>query len=270
MNIIEQLKSNLFLNEYPKDFKLENVDFKYPHTNLRKEIIEAIFKNIKSDFYLEIGSMHGASAILVAEYIKEKNLKTKIVCIDPFCGDINMWLWEKEKKINNEWSFLNLKNGRPQIYETFLSNIKFTNNENIILPIFCTSLIGTDLIRKLYSNNKISFLPNIIYLDSAHIEGETLLEIKKCYDLLPPGGILYGDDFNWDSIQKDLKRFISYISINTKLCYTIKESLKEESFILDNKILIYRPKDQPHIPNSPERAKMWDPDPRNAFWMLCK
>ena len=36
-----------------------------------------------------------------------------------------MWAWEKDKKIKNEWNYLNLKNGRPQIYETFLSNIKY-------------------------------------------------------------------------------------------------------------------------------------------------
>jgi len=238
MSIIEELKTNLFLNEYPRNFKLKNPDFNYPDTNLKKEVVDAIFKNINSYFYLEIGSMHGGSAIVIAEYIKKHDLNTKIICIDPFCGDTNMWAWEKGIKENTQWSFLNLINGRPQIYETFLSNIKYTNNENIILPIVCTSSIGIDLIQRLYIEKRISSLPNIIYLNSAHIEEETFFELKKSYNLLPQESVLYGDDFNWPSVRNDVVKFIQSININEKLLYSIKNSL-DNSYIIENKLLIY-------------------------------
>ena len=239
MNIVEELRQNLFLEEYPRYFDLKNIDFNFPHTHLQEKVIDAIFKNIDCDFYLEIGTMHGGSAIAVAEYIKKNNLKTKIVCIDPFCGDVNMWAWEKGNKLNNKWNYLNLKNGRPQIYETFLSNIKYTNNENNIIPICATSSIGTHLIQRLYKENRISKLPNIIYLDSAHIEGETYFELQKAYSLLTKGGILYGDDFGWRAVKNDVLKFIETIQINQELTYSIKENLGIEEVIL-GKLLVYR------------------------------
>jgi len=166
------------------------------------------------------------------------NIINEIICIDPFCGDVNMWCWEKELLQNNKWKFLNLKDGKPTIYNRFLSNIIYTQNQNIILPIQCTSLIGVDLIKRLFQEKRISSLPSFIYLDSAHLEEETFLELKKCYSLLNNNGILFGDDWNWDSVRNDVIKFSSHINIDLKKTINISNKLKN-SHIYENKIIIY-------------------------------
>jgi hypothetical protein len=34
----------------------------------------------------------------------------------------------------------------------------------------------------------------LIYLDSAHEQGETLIELALYWNILQPGGVLFGDD----------------------------------------------------------------------------
>lgn len=43
-------------------------------------------------------------------------------------------------------------------------------------------------------------LPQVLYLDSAHIAGEVLLELELAWQLLPKGGILVGDDWFLDEV----------------------------------------------------------------------
>lgn len=247
MSIIEELKNNLFYNNYIDTIDQKNIDFSYPHTNLNENVLKAIFKTVKSDFYLEIGSMHGGSAIVTAKYIKQNNLNTKIICIDPFCGDTNMWAFDKNHIKNNQWSFLKIKNGRPTLYDTFIANINHTKNDDIILAIPTTSSVGIDLLKKLFQEKRISTLPNLIYLDSAHSEDETYCELKKAYDLLENGGILFGDDFDWASVKNDVIKFTQTIDVNQNNLHILNFN-SSNSLILEEKLLVWSGK----------------------FWFICK
>lgn len=46
-----------------------------------------------------------------------------------------------------------------------------------------------------------------IYLDSAHIEKETHMELETAWDIVAPGGVLFGDDCNWDAVLNDVLKF---------------------------------------------------------------
>lgn len=239
MNIINEIMEEIYSNVSPYTNIDLQIDLNYPHTNLKIEVLESIFKNCSNDgFYLEFGSMLGGSAIMAANFIKSNNINNQIICIEPFCGDVNMWCWEKDLLKNNKWKFLNLKDGKPTIYNRFLSNVVYTQNDKHILPIQCTSLIGVDLIKRLFLEKRIKSLPNFIYLDSAHLEEETFLELKKCYSLLNNGGILFGDDWNWQSVRNDVISFSSNIAIDLQKTINISNKLKN-SYIYENKIIIY-------------------------------
>ena len=43
--------------------------------------------------------------------------------------------------------------------------------------------------------------PDFVYLDAAHEKGETLIEIRRAFDLLRPGGVLVGDDLDWPAVE---------------------------------------------------------------------
>lgn len=206
--IYKELLHQLYNNDSPYDYIDTNkADNGYPHTNILNVVIEAILLEFEPTFWLEIGSMLGNSAIRVAECADKLGVSTDIVCIDPFTGDVNMWSWERNLIAKNEWRFLGLENGRPTIYDRFLANVKQAGYENTILPINCTSIVGINLLQRLVNERRLSEMPSVIYLDSAHEEGETYLELRKCWDSLPEGGILFGDDWDWPAVRSDVLAF---------------------------------------------------------------
>jgi hypothetical protein len=210
--IIEELRSNLFCNQDPYyAINPKYIDNGYPHTNLNKGIVENVLNNHKPTFWLEIGSMVGGSAIRTAQVIKDKNMNTQIICIDPFVGDVNMWEWEHGLHMENKWRFLNLEEGFPTIKQRFLANVKHAGMQDIIFPLGTTSLIGLKLLLRLYKQKRISERPQVIYLDSAHEEDETFLELKTAWELLESGGILFGDDWDWEAVRNDVRKFSTLI-----------------------------------------------------------
>ena len=237
--IISELLDTLYSNVSPyNEYDFWYVDRGYPHTNIKKELLTALFKTVEPSYILECGSMCGGSAIIMAETLQECDIDSEIVCVDPFTGDVNMWDWEKNDSENNNWRFLRLENGMPTIYKRFLANCKISGFESKILPVPVTTSVGTKLIRRLHDQNRISSLPNYIYLDSAHEPDETLLELKMCWELLEPGGILFGDDWNWESVRNDVLRFSELIkdsSNNDRL----NSIVLEDSLPINGNILFY-------------------------------
>jgi len=73
---------------------------------------------------------------------------------------------------------------------------------DIVLPISMTSIIGARFLRT------FQFRPQIIYLDSAHEQGETLIELALYWNILQDGGVLFGDDWGWQSVRCDVKKFV--------------------------------------------------------------
>lgn len=236
--ILKQIKNQLFLDQdVYESFRNCAPDLDYPHTNLHSPIVDVLLDLFNPSFWLEIGSMLGGSAIVTAKQIKNRDSKCEIVCIDPFCGDVNMWCYEKEAKVFDRWRFLNIKNGCPTIRERFMANICHYKMEDIIIPIPTTSTVGISLLEKLLKEGRISYRPEVIYLDSAHEEKETLIELEKSWDLLKEGGVLFGDDWGWDAVNSDLRKFASSIKSNEEVANKVMSLLHDTKF--ENDILVH-------------------------------
>ena len=198
------------------------IDDNYPHTNIRDALIDYLIQTYRPSFWLELGSFVGGSAIKVAESIKKYKAATGVVCCDPFCGDVNMWSWEVggsdiAGKNGEPYEFLGLENGIPTIYQRFLANVVFNGHSDVITPIQTTSIIGVGLVERLYKQKRITVMPSVIYLDSAHEANETYLELEYAWRLLPRGGILFGDDWDYfPGVKKDVLRFSRRVSIDRR------------------------------------------------------
>lgn len=205
----------LWLGEDPLAFALPKyVDGAYPHSNLRPDLVDMALAHVKPKFWLEVGSFIGNSAIKTAQRIKEKNLDTSVVCLDPFTGDVNMWAWEKKKVQKKEWRFLSPEHGEPGIYNRFRANVVNAGVADVIVPIVATSIVGMKLLPRLVHENRLSEYPGVIYLDSAHEKGETLLELNLAWKILAPNGILMGDDWVWEAVKSDLMEFSKTITVH--------------------------------------------------------
>ena len=100
------------------------------------------------------------------------------------------------------WNHLSVtEDGRPTVYYQFLVNIIKENLTHTVLPVSMTSILGARLLQR------FEYRPQLIYLDSAHEQGETLIELSLYWNLLIPGGILFGDDWGWMSVRCDVKKF---------------------------------------------------------------
>jgi cephalosporin hydroxylase len=213
--IIDELRLELYNGDNPfLCAQLKYMDFGYTHTNIAPELIDSTLRIIRPAFWLEIGSMLGGSAIRTAEAVKRAATPTQIVCIDPFCGDVNMWAWERPLIARNAWRFLRVEGCRPTIYERFLANILCRGHHDIILPIMTTSSVGLKLLSRLREEHRLSVLPQVIYLDAAHEVDETFLEVKSSWALLPTGGALLGDDWDWPAVRGDVLKFAEQITPN--------------------------------------------------------
>ncbi len=237
--VVANLRTELYDGDDPLAYAdTRYIDHGYPHTNLQPDLIASVLDTIKPRFWLELGSMLGGSAIRAAEVIKSHGATTEIVCIDPFTGDVNMWAWERPKKVASEWQFLRLERGRPTIYDRFLANVMAAGHADIIMPIVATSIVGIKLLRRLVDEQRLGILPSVIYLDSAHEPDETLLELQNCWNLLEPGGVLMGDDWEWAQVRNDVIRFVQMVQIDSSGSQRLAE--RHKHFTEQNNILLDR------------------------------
>ena len=216
MSLYADLLNQLYSGYSPYNYvNVSDSDFGYPHTNIDVNVVEVLIKEFNPTSWLEIGSMLGNSAIKVADVAKSIGSDMDIVCVDPFTGDVNMWAWEHNLLMKNGWRFLKIVNGKPSIYDRFLANVKSAGHDSRIIPIPCTSIVGIKLLARLHSELRINELPSVIYLDSAHEAEETYLEVKKCWEFIPEGGILFGDDWDWPAVSYDVCSFFDGVEGNT-------------------------------------------------------
>jgi hypothetical protein len=235
--IIKEILNNVYSNNSPYlSCEEKYIDNGYPHTNILYDLLQILFTNIEPNYIVECGSMLGGSAIRMAETLKNNNKSTEIICIDPFTGDVNMWDWER----NNGWKFLRLENGIPTIYKRFLANCKYSGFEDKILPINATTSVGIKLLQRLFNQNRITLLPNYIYLDSAHEKDETFIELSLCWNCLINCSILFGDDWDWVAVRDDVIKFSNVIKDSTDYENLHKiNKLVNGSQIINNNILVY-------------------------------
>ena len=137
--------------------------------------------------YLEIGTLHGANILSVANsYGLHKD--SELYCIDP---------WEDYS------DYPEYKYQQQSIYETFLENI---SNSGIQKPI--------NIIRG-YSNSEVPKLKDdffdIIYIDGNHEPHYVLEDAVLSFRKLQQNGIMIFDDYGWggpDMTQRGIDGFL--------------------------------------------------------------
>eukprot|EP00928_Gymnodinium_smaydae_P089585 TRINITY_DN73526_c0_g1_i1.p1 TRINITY_DN73526_c0_g1~~TRINITY_DN73526_c0_g1_i1.p1 ORF type:complete len:453 (-),score=88.03 TRINITY_DN73526_c0_g1_i1:82-1440(-) len=189
----------------------------YPDSHLTGDIVRHILELVGDvSLWLEIGSFIGSSAITTASTIKKMGLSTGIVCIDPFTGVAEMWATRKAMRAAHHMADSALKMdvfGHSRIFETFLANVRQAGHADIVQPIRITSISGMTLFQMLKNVKRIEVLPQVIYLDSAHEEGETLLEVRRAWEILAAPGMLFGDDWSWPGVRNDVKEFAASLQL---------------------------------------------------------
>ena len=175
-------------------------------------IFEKLIDQQKPNVIIEVGTWKGKSAIMMANVVKRLNLNCKIYCVDTWLGAIEFWDWLSHTPERN----LHLKHGYPQVYYQFLSNVVHTNNQDVIIPVPLPSNLGCKLLKRKNIQSQL------IYIDASHETDDVYDDMKHYYELLSPGGIMFGDDYSWESVRNGVSKFVKEQNMSM-------DAIKEES-----------------------------------------
>lgn len=157
-----------------------------------------VFKTLISQYnpshIIEVGTWKGQSALHMADIVKELNLSCMITCVDTWLGSL-----EFIKEPGDAERDLMLKNGYPQVYYQFLSNVIHRNHQDIIKPFPATSLIAA----RWFKANNIT--AQLIYIDASHDTDDVIADMRAYYDIAT--GALFGDDYGWQSVKEAVDMF---------------------------------------------------------------
>lgn len=150
---------------------------------------------------IEVGTFVGSGAIFAWAPLVEmhkNNENAVVLCVDTWQGDINMRLADEFQ------GYMNLENGHPTLYTRFLKRVVEFGKQDTIFPLPMASLVAARLLSMTH------WIVDVIYLDSAHEIGETFAEIMLYFQLLRPGGLLLGDDYDaFPAVKHDVDLFVS-------------------------------------------------------------
>jgi len=145
---------------------------------------EESIREIKPKVIVEVGTWKGASAVHMAKTCKKYYNDFEIICIDTFLASVEHWT-----KIDPNLPKAMLKNGRPIIYETFLTNVVQENLTKHITPFPIDSINGGLVLKAL------NVKADLIYIDAGHEYQSVYMDLMLYKDILRPGGHLLGDDW---------------------------------------------------------------------------
>lgn len=130
---------------------------------------------------IEIGSFMGRStSFLATAFWNAGKENVNIYCIDT---------WEGSGK---EHAHLDLSN----MYDTFKENLKFFIGRNMVIPLRGRS-DNADFLAK-FEDGSV----DAVCIDGAHTYDEVKDDIYNWWPKLKADGVMIGDDYNWESVNK--------------------------------------------------------------------
>lgn len=148
---------------------------------------------------IEVGTWKGASAVAMARLLGEAGLTaSQIVCVDTWLGALEFWTDQSDPE---RFGSLQLRNGYPSVYYQFLANVCQEGLQSFITPFPQTSSTAALWFRY------YGILADLIYLDASHEDDDVYEDVCRYWEVLRPGGILFGDDYAWDGVRLAVERF---------------------------------------------------------------
>jgi hypothetical protein len=156
-----------------------------------REIFKEVLLELRPRTIVEVGTWKGASAFNMADILLTNGIRDfEIICVDTWLGSVEHWtqLYGPIHPL--------LRNGRPTLYEQFISNVMHRGYMDWITPF------PIDSINAAYTLKKLEVKPDLIYIDAGHEYASVVQDLSLYSDILREGGYLLGDDYFHPPIQK--------------------------------------------------------------------
>jgi len=161
-------------------------------------IFADVFRVLRPRVVIEVGTWKGASLLHMHELGRTFGCETRFVCIDTWLGsNDSIWLDPHDRR------HLMLRGGYPTMFRQFVFNLLEHDAADDVFPLPMTSTTAARVLRRL------GVVADAIYLDAGHEEEELAADLRLYYDLLRPGGALFGDDFDerWPGVMRAANSF---------------------------------------------------------------
>ncbi len=153
-----------------------------------------LIEETRPKLIIEVGTWLGLSTATMARELKKQGLAdASILAIDTFIGSRVHWEEMPET--------LELQHGFPTLYPRFLSNMMNAGCDDVVVPLPMTS---SDAGAYLFSKG---IRAELIYIDGSHEEHDVYDDAVAYWKLLAQGGVMFGDDWGYESVQKAVMRF---------------------------------------------------------------
>lgn len=162
-------------------------------------VFRKVLEEVRPERVIEIGSWKGASAVHMANCLKELGLQAELICVDTWMGAVEFW----NDHDDDRYRSLGLKNGYPTVYYQFLANVVKSGFRDVITPFPQTSTIAGRWMRK----NAVQ--ADVIYVDGSHEEEDVMSDLRNFWPIVRPGGVMFGDDYDewWPGVRAAVQRF---------------------------------------------------------------
>lgn len=152
----------------------------YGDPGAQREIFQKAIHHTQPGIIIEVGSFVGESAIHMAKHIKARGINAAILCVDTWYAGYDHWLGAREK--------IKMHFGRPDFFYRFMANVISNDCQDVIVPFAMDSIGAARVIKWL------GLVPQFIYVDGSHEQGDVLRDYEAYWDLLPTGGGMLIDD----------------------------------------------------------------------------
>jgi len=168
-----------------------------------RETFRKLISRIRPELIIEVGTWKGMSTFNMADHVKKLGLDSKIYCVDTWLGSLEFW--------GDEGPYFEVDHGFPRVYRQFLSNVVHLGYQDMIVPYPMTSLIGAKYFKKRGISSKL------IYLDASHEEEDVYLDASWYWNILVPGGVMFGDDWNQYGVRPAVEKFAREKSLEIEI-----------------------------------------------------
>lgn len=154
--------------------------------NSERPIFHHLIDRAKPLLVIEAGVWKGASAIHMGEYLQRTLPHARLLAVDTWLGSWDFWDRTRKPGL---YKALALKHGFPVIYPQFIFNVLRRGLQDIIIPFPQTSLGACRWLKQ------HGVTAELIYIDAGHESDDVGMDLRNYFEILAPGGIIFGDDY---------------------------------------------------------------------------
>jgi len=162
------------------------------------ELLWLATQALERQFIVEFGSFHGRSARAIADNMMPEG---KLWCVDPWKGDY-------------KFEDGNVIPITTYVMPDFVHNLQDHIDSGRVLPV-----------RNFSYNFKPSFQVDMVFIDGDHRYDTVVKDIKRAYELLRPGGLICGHDYDhpsWPGVRQAVTELVGPVEIVDTIWHTVK------------------------------------------------